>query len=89
MPSTPQPVASLQNAGIKEVVKLRQRSHRDDNGLLIVEGYREVKRALDNRIPISSCSIAPPSTRARTSPPSSPAAPNSMCPSSTAPNPSS
>jgi len=52
MPSTPQLVTSLQNTGIKEVVKLRQRSHRDDNGLLIVEGYREVKRALDNQIPI-------------------------------------
>ena len=38
MPSTPQIVTSLQNAGIKEVVKLRQRSHRDDSGLLIVEG---------------------------------------------------
>ena len=52
MTSQPQPVASLQNPGIKEVVRLRQRSHRDDNGLLIVEGYREVKRALDNRIPV-------------------------------------
>lgn len=52
MPSLPQPVTSLQNAGIKEVVKLRQRSHRDENALLIVEGYREVKRALDNRVPI-------------------------------------
>ena len=52
MPSTPQIVSSLQNAGIKEVVKLRQRSHRDENALLIVEGYREVKRALDNRIPV-------------------------------------
>ena len=52
MPSTPQPVTSLQNAGIKEVVKLRQRSHRDEDGLLIVEGYREVKRALDNHIPL-------------------------------------
>ena len=52
MPSNPQPVASLQNPGIKEVVKLRQRSHRDENGLLIVEGYREVKRALDNHVPV-------------------------------------
>ena len=52
MPSTPQSVSSLQNAGIKEVVKLRQRSHRDDHGLLIVEGYREVKRALDNHVPV-------------------------------------
>jgi TrmH family RNA methyltransferase len=52
MTSSPQLVSSLQNAGIKEVVKLRQRSHRDENGQLIVEGYREVKRALDNQIPI-------------------------------------
>lgn len=52
MPSSPQPVSSLQNSGIKEVVKLRQRSHRDDQALLIVEGYREVKRALDNQVPV-------------------------------------
>lgn len=51
MPAPPQLVSSLQNAGVKEVVKLRQRSHRDENALLIVEGYREVKRALDNRVP--------------------------------------
>ena len=52
MPSIPQSVTSLQNAGIREVVKLRQRSHRDESALLIVEGYREVKRALDNAVPI-------------------------------------
>lgn len=33
---------------MKHVVKLRQRSHRDEEGLTVVEGYREVKRALDN-----------------------------------------
>jgi TrmH family RNA methyltransferase len=59
MPSTPQPVSSLQNAGIKEVVKLRQRSHRDENGLLIVEGYREVKRALDNQVPLQKLFYCP------------------------------
>lgn len=52
MSASPQLVSSLQNAGIKEVVKLRQRFHRDEHALLIVEGYREVKRALDNQIPI-------------------------------------
>lgn len=51
MPAAPQLVSSLQNPGVKEVVKLRQRSHRDENALLIVEGYREVKRALDNSVP--------------------------------------
>ena len=41
-------IASLQNPRVKEVVKLRQRSHRDTQALFIVEGYRELKRALDN-----------------------------------------
>ncbi len=55
----PQPVTSLQNPGIKEVVKLRQRSHRDESGLLIVEGYREVKRALDNQVPVTRLFFCP------------------------------
>lgn len=59
MPALPQPVSSLQNAGIKEVVKLRQRSHRDEQALLIVEGYREVKRALDNQIPVRKLFFCP------------------------------
>jgi len=42
------PIASLQNPRVKEVVKLRQRSHRDAQNLFIVEGYRELRRALDN-----------------------------------------
>lgn len=42
------PIASLQNPRVKEVVKLRQRSHRDAQDLFIVEGYRELRRALDN-----------------------------------------
>lgn len=42
------PIASLQNPRVKEVVKLRQRSHRDAHDLFIVEGYRELRRALDN-----------------------------------------
>ena len=36
------------NPRVKDVVKLRQRSHRDKLGLMLVEGYRELKRALDN-----------------------------------------
>lgn len=57
---TPQLVTSLQNPSIKEVVKLRQRSHRDAAGLLIVEGYREVKRALDNHVPVAKLFFCPP-----------------------------
>jgi TrmH family RNA methyltransferase len=42
-------ISSLANQHIKNVVKLRQRSHRDELGLMIVEGYRELKRSLDNK----------------------------------------
>jgi len=41
-------ISSPANPAIKHVVKLRRRSHRDELGLMIVEGYREIKRALDN-----------------------------------------
>lgn len=41
-------ITSLQNPRVKEVVKLSKRSYRDEKGLLLVEGYRELKRALDN-----------------------------------------
>jgi len=47
--SVPIRITSLANPGIKQAVKLRQRSHRDDLDLMLVEGYREVKRAMDNR----------------------------------------
>ena len=42
-------LTSLQNQRVKAVVGLRQRSDRDEHGEMIVEGYRELKRALDNR----------------------------------------
>lgn len=40
-------ITSLQNPKVKEVVKLRDRRPRDESGLFIIEGYRELKRALD------------------------------------------
>jgi TrmH family RNA methyltransferase len=42
-------ITSLQNPRVKAVVGLRQRADRDARGEMIVEGYREIKRALDNR----------------------------------------
>ncbi|MDA0577068.1 MAG: RNA methyltransferase [Verrucomicrobia bacterium] len=42
-------ITSLTNPRVKDAVKLRQRSHRDALGLLLIEGYREIKRALDNQ----------------------------------------
>lgn len=51
---TEQNITSLHNPRVKNVVKLRQRADRDEQGLLIVEGYRELKRALENnRRPVS------------------------------------
>ncbi|MBT3295817.1 MAG: RNA methyltransferase [Verrucomicrobia bacterium] len=46
-------ITSLQNPRIKHAVKLRQRSHRDDAQRMLVEGYREIRRALDNAHPLS------------------------------------
>lgn len=40
-------ITSLQNARVKEVVRLRKRSARDETGLFLVEGAREVGRALE------------------------------------------
>lgn len=48
--SNPVQITSMQNPRVKEVVRLRDRPHRDETGLLVIEGYRELKRALDNRI---------------------------------------
>ena len=48
MPDT-LPISSLQNPRVKTVVKLRQRSHRDELGVMLIEGYREIRRALDNK----------------------------------------
>ena len=42
-------ITSLQNPRVKNVVKLRQRAGRDEQRLMIVEGYRELKRALENQ----------------------------------------
>ncbi len=41
-------ITSTQNPRVKNVLKLNKRADRDEQGLLLVEGYRELKRALDN-----------------------------------------
>ena len=40
-------ITSLQNPKIKEVVKLRERREREKTDLFLIEGYRELKRAID------------------------------------------
>ena len=41
-------LGSLTNPKVKHAVKLRQRSHRDSCKQMIIEGYRECRRALDH-----------------------------------------
>ena len=41
-------ITSLANARVKETVKLRQRSHRDELGLMLVESYRDLLRAVES-----------------------------------------
>lgn len=42
-------ITSRQNPRIKEIVRLRDRTFRDRRGRMLVEGYRELCRALDGR----------------------------------------
>lgn len=41
-------ITSLQNPKVKEAVKLRDRKPREESGLFLIEGYRELKRAVDS-----------------------------------------
>jgi len=43
-------ITSLQNPRVKQLVKLRERRDRDDAGLFLIEGYREVRRALEKGV---------------------------------------
>lgn len=53
-------LTSLQNPRVKQVVKLRDRRDRDEAGLLLVEGYREVCRAVENGWPPRMLFYCPP-----------------------------
>ncbi len=50
-PGTAIHLSSPANPRVKNVVKLRQRSHRDDMEMTVIEGYREIRCALDNQHP--------------------------------------
>ena len=45
-------ISSLQNPRIKQLVKLRDRRPRDEAGVFLVEGYREIRRALEKKMPL-------------------------------------
>jgi RNA methyltransferase, TrmH family len=50
---------SLQNSRVKQLVKLRDRSEREKTGLFLIEGYRELLRAVDQGYPLKELFICP------------------------------
>ena len=52
-------IVSLQNARVKAAVRLRDRKERDETGLFLIEGYRELKRAVDAGRKIETLLICP------------------------------
>ena len=52
-------ISSLQNPRLKQLVKLRDRRPRDEAGVFLVEGYREIRRALGKQVPLQELYFAP------------------------------
>jgi TrmH family RNA methyltransferase len=56
---THEKISSLQNPRIKQLVKLRDRRPRDEAGVFLVEGYREIRRALEKKVALREVYFAP------------------------------
>jgi TrmH family RNA methyltransferase len=52
-------ITSLQNPRVKRLVKLRDRRPRDEAGVFLVEGYRQIRRALEKDIALSELYFSP------------------------------
>jgi len=52
-------ISSLQNPRVKQLVKLRDRRSRDEAGIFLVEGFREVRRALEKGVALRELYFAP------------------------------
>lgn len=52
-------ITSLQNPRVKQLVKLRDRRPRDEAGVFLVEGYRQIRRALEKHIRLTELYYAP------------------------------
>ena len=52
-------ITSLQNPLVKQIVHLRERKERDSSGLFLIEGYREIKRALENGVSLEVLTVCP------------------------------
>ncbi len=60
-----EPITSLTNPRVKAAVRLRDRRERDATGLTIVDGAREILRALDAGVRVETAFIAPDVIRHR------------------------
>ena len=58
MTSPSEPITSLTNPRVKAAVRLRDRREREATGLTIVDGAREILRALDAGVRVSSAFVA-------------------------------
>ncbi|HUQ79466.1 MAG TPA: RNA methyltransferase [Patescibacteria group bacterium] len=56
---TGEPITSLTNPRVKAAVRLRDRREREETGLTIVDGAREILRALDAGVRVQTAFIAP------------------------------
>jgi TrmH family RNA methyltransferase len=52
-------ITSLQNPRVKHLVKLRDRRPRDEAGVFLVEGYREIRRALEKHVALTEIYFSP------------------------------
>lgn len=55
----PEKITSLQNPRVKQLVKLRDRRPRDAAGVFMVEGYRQIRRALEKDITLQELYFCP------------------------------
>ncbi len=55
----PEKITSLQNPRVKTLVKLRERRERDEAGVFFIEGYREVRRALEKKVRLAELYFCP------------------------------
>jgi TrmH family RNA methyltransferase len=59
MSAPAEPISSLTNPRVKAAVRLRDRRERDATGLTIVDGAREILRALDAGVEVAEAFVAP------------------------------
>lgn len=52
-------ITSVQNPRVKQIMRLRDRRDRDETGLFLIEGYRELFRAMQSKRKIESLFICP------------------------------